>query len=880
MDNRPTQDEIDDMLSTNDTGDDMYESDDDGINPDGTFNQDKINELFQQSGYDPNEQSEDDTDIDPDNSPKPLADDEIDALLSNGESLLDASEALLQSLSGEPESEEEPEIESESADSMQSAPKSLSDGEIDALLMGAADIIDESETIEISFTDEDIPEFISHFHPLAEMSVKNIGLFNSNGEVTLSKAAGKIHPASDKQITLPKQYVQLRLDFDGAVSGEHLVLVSHKEFLPLGASYYGTDVESFKFMEEEFQSALSEFSNDITNGMKSEFAAVLQNSYELQKGDIYVSAPGSTLNLTQNQELLQIKYRVTLSNGVAVIINHFFDTHLAGLLLKYFTGELPQEKSVSQTAAPVSPVITEENSQLPAKELTLDDIRGLPLPLTVSFKSISKDQTTLPVMEPALFDNRDGSLLLLGEKIADVNCTGNGDSLSVAVNEMHQHYTSIEDLTDSDEMLFTIDMELDRIKIPLADLVQFKKGSRVMLSPEADVIPDAVIRQCNYRVGEGDCITDGDYYGLRFTKISVDQMPWSTSNDSLAGRDYLWARVVLGSTQKKMSQILTFKEGSEIFLQRTMDEYATLVLENGIVIPCDLECINGKFEVILTGNPSLQGTIPLVSQEEGRLTSGMAHIESLVIEKNNSSAQNVSTTADLNSLIQQINSINPRTLYDAVADNENPQVIALVLSVLETDRAAVVLSAFDKAAATDIAKRIAVLYPVKDRDKAVVLSQIVERCGEVEKSSENQSGGIDQVIDLLNRMDKKLSANIIDKMGEVDPELAEFIKDNRFNFEDIVLLDDAAVQQVLRTVDTYDLAMALKNLEESDVMDKITGNMSQRASSQLLEDMKVIGPVRLVDIEKAQNRITKNILQLEEDGEIIIVRGSPEEPEL
>ena len=125
-------------------------------------------------------------------------------------------------------------------------------------------------------------------------------------------------------------------------------------------------------------------------------------------------------------------------------------------------------------------------------------------------------------------------------------------------------------------------------------------------------------------------------------------------------------------------------------------------------------------------------------------------------------------------------------------------------------------------------------------------------------------------------VDRSTEKTIVESLEEDDPELAEEIKKRMFVFEDIVLLDDRAIQKVMREVDTAELAKALKSVD-SEVQDKIYRNMSKRASTLLKEDMDYMGPIRLKDVEEAQQRIVAIIRKLEEQGEIVVARAGEEE---
>jgi flagellar motor switch protein FliG len=207
---------------------------------------------------------------------------------------------------------------------------------------------------------------------------------------------------------------------------------------------------------------------------------------------------------------------------------------------------------------------------------------------------------------------------------------------------------------------------------------------------------------------------------------------------------------------------------------------------------------------------------------------------------------------------------------------EHPQTIALILAYLDPQKAASILSELRHEIQADVAKRIATM----DRTSPDVLRE-VERVLERKLStlaSEDytSAGGIDSVVEVLNNVDRGTEKIIIEALEEDDPELAEEIKKRMFVFEDIVLLDDRSIQKVLREVDTQDLAKALKGVD-AEVQEKIFRNMSKRASSLLKEDMDFMGPVRLRDVEEAQQKIVNIIRKLEESGDIVVARAGEEE---
>jgi len=208
--------------------------------------------------------------------------------------------------------------------------------------------------------------------------------------------------------------------------------------------------------------------------------------------------------------------------------------------------------------------------------------------------------------------------------------------------------------------------------------------------------------------------------------------------------------------------------------------------------------------------------------------------------------------------------------------NEHPQTIALVLSFMQPKQAAMVISAFPPDLQLKVAMRIALINrtpPDVIRDVEAALEKKLSSVLTMEYSA---VGGIDSLVEILNNVDRATSKAILEGLEEANPELAEEVKKKMFVFEDILLLDDRSIQRVLREVETKDLALALKSTTD-EVKEKIFKNMSKRAAAMLKEDMEYMGPVRLKDVEDAQQKIVNIIRMLEEAGEIIIARGGEEQ---
>mgnify|MGYP001258250173 FL=1 len=207
---------------------------------------------------------------------------------------------------------------------------------------------------------------------------------------------------------------------------------------------------------------------------------------------------------------------------------------------------------------------------------------------------------------------------------------------------------------------------------------------------------------------------------------------------------------------------------------------------------------------------------------------------------------------------------------------EHPQTIALILAYLDPQKAALILAELPHNVQADVARRIAEMKRTSP-DVLREVERVLERKLSTLASEDfTQAGGIDTVVEVLNNVDRGTEKIIIEALEEEDPELAEEIKKRMFVFEDIVLLDDRSIQKVLREVDTQELAKALKGVD-AEVQEKIFRNMSKRAASLLREDMDFMGPIRLRDVEEAQQKIVNIIRKLEDAGDIVVARAGEEE---
>ncbi len=208
--------------------------------------------------------------------------------------------------------------------------------------------------------------------------------------------------------------------------------------------------------------------------------------------------------------------------------------------------------------------------------------------------------------------------------------------------------------------------------------------------------------------------------------------------------------------------------------------------------------------------------------------------------------------------------------------NEHPQTIALILSYLPANQSAQIMSALPQAKQTEVARRIATM----DRTSPDIIKEVEmvleQKLSALVSQDYTTAGGIQSIVDILNSVDRGTEKNIIDTLEIQDAELAEEIRKRMFVFEDIISLDSTSIQRFIREIDNNDLAIALKGATE-EVAEVIYANMSKRMAEMIKEDMEFMGPVRLRDVEEAQQKIVNTIRKLEETGDIIIARGGGDE---
>ncbi|PZS25845.1 MAG: flagellar motor switch protein FliG [Pseudonocardiales bacterium] len=223
-----------------------------------------------------------------------------------------------------------------------------------------------------------------------------------------------------------------------------------------------------------------------------------------------------------------------------------------------------------------------------------------------------------------------------------------------------------------------------------------------------------------------------------------------------------------------------------------------------------------------------------------------------------------------------LNRADPNQVRSFLQD-EHPQTIALVLAHTTADQATAILSGLPSELQADVAHRIALM----DRASPEIIQQVEDslkrKLSSVLQPGELSTvGGVQALVDIINRADRTTERLILEALEARNKELADEVRSRMFMFEDIVTLDDRAVQLVLREVETTDLATALKGVRD-DVRSKVLSNLSERAAENLGEEIEMLGPVRLRSVEESQAKIVSALRALEESGQIVIRRGNDDE---
>ena len=234
----------------------------------------------------------------------------------------------------------------------------------------------------------------------------------------------------------------------------------------------------------------------------------------------------------------------------------------------------------------------------------------------------------------------------------------------------------------------------------------------------------------------------------------------------------------------------------------------------------------------------------------------------------------------LESVKQSMSSVPFGFLHNVAAENlltyileEHPQTIALVMSHLKPNQAAEVLTGLPSNKQLEVIRRIANMEQtnpevVKDVEKSLELRMMSTLNQQLDKA-----GGVPIVAEILNLTDRMTNRGILETLEEDDAELVDQIRRLMFVFDDLLKLDDKAIQALLKEVDNSQWALALKGASE-EIKEKILGNLSQRAADMLREEMEFLGQVRVSDVDAMQSQIVDAVRRLEDAGEIVVSAGA------
>lgn len=217
---------------------------------------------------------------------------------------------------------------------------------------------------------------------------------------------------------------------------------------------------------------------------------------------------------------------------------------------------------------------------------------------------------------------------------------------------------------------------------------------------------------------------------------------------------------------------------------------------------------------------------------------------------------------------EKLASLNPTILASMLA-NEHPQTIALILVNMKYQSAAEIIQALPERTQSEVIMRIAELEDVPSEVVSEIRNVIEEQISNIGKSAEESLGGIQAAAEILNYLDQKTESAILEKIETEREDLAEEIRQSMFVFQDLVTLDDRSIRTLLKEVSNDELILALKTASE-ELMSKIFNNVSQRAAQMMKEDMEVMGPVKLRDVEQAQQNIIKVARRLAEEGKVVL----------
>ncbi len=294
---------------------------------------------------------------------------------------------------------------------------------------------------------------------------------------------------------------------------------------------------------------------------------------------------------------------------------------------------------------------------------------------------------------------------------------------------------------------------------------------------------------------------------------------------------------------KKLStQVATLGDVDQKVIDQIIEEFQAALIEGGVILPGGSSFLKGAI------------TAALGDDAGGRL-----------LEEIQSETSSLDVLEDVDS----------RTLA-SILQKEHPQTIALLMSHTEIDKAAEVVANLPEELQLEVVYRIARLDAVSSDILQEVEQALLNEIRGMSGLGSQVSGGVSLVADILNQVDKATESRILENIDDMNPEMAEEIRELMFVFEDLLKIDDRGMQTLLKEVENDVLVVALKTANET-IRDKIFRNISSRASERIREDLDNMGPVRLSDVEKGQGEIVRIALKLEEEGRIQILRSGSDD---
>jgi len=339
----------------------------------------------------------------------------------------------------------------------------------------------------------------------------------------------------------------------------------------------------------------------------------------------------------------------------------------------------------------------------------------------------------------------------------------------------------------------------------------------------------------------------------------------------------------MSKADKKSGESLTGPEKAAVFLLTVGEEFASQVFqrleaedikqvgrqmaridkvdkEDLTALVNEFKADTGDTDIFLSGNEMLEGALK----------------RALSSDKASEILEEIRSDWKL-TLFQKARKLEPKVLVNFLR-NEHPQTVALVLSVLEPVQSAQILMEFSEEVQVEVMMRMAELDKVSPEILVDVDRVLQDELLSVEGMEGQRLGGVEAVAEILNNADRGLEASILEGIEEQRETLADEIRRLMFVFEDLMGVDDRGVQSILKEVSTDDLKLALK-LASEELKDKIFGCMSSRAVEMLKEDMEIMGPTRVKDVEAAQQSIIKIAKRLEQEGKIQLMSGGGGEDE-